>query len=316
MQKDSKQILDHLNNFLDYLAVEKGLSNKTQANYSAFLKKFLYWLKGNHLENLKPHQLTEDYLWQYRVWLSRQTGKKNTALKKRTQNYYLIALRALLNYFADRGIISLPAEKIKLAREESEKKIKFLSLDQIEKLLETPDQKNTPGLRDRAILETLFSTGLRVAELVNLDREQIKIKNETKDLEVSVTGKGNRTRTVYFSERAIDALKKYLVKRNDSEKALFIHYRGPKQSLKRLSTRSVENLVKKYALMAGISVLTTPHVLRHSFATDLLMQGVDLRTVQEFLGHKNITTTQVYTHVTNRRLRDIHRKFHGGRKKK
>jgi site-specific recombinase XerD len=315
MLKDNRPILDHLIDFLEYLAVEKGLSNKTQQNYKMFLHKFFEWLNGNKLNDLKPHELTDDHIWKYRVWLSRSFDKiKKTPLKKSTQNYYLIALRSFLVYFTDRNILSLPAEKIKLAKDKDEKAVKFLNLDQVEKLLAIPNTAHLSGLRDRAILETLFSTGLRVAELVSIDRDQVKMKKETKDLEISITGKGNRTRTVYFSERAVAHLKNYLAKRNDNEKALFINYRGPKKAVKRLTPRSVESLVKKYALLAGISVLTTPHVLRHSFATDLLMQGVDLRTVQEFLGHKNITTTQIYTHVTNQRLRDIHRKFHGGKK--
>lgn len=315
MKKTDQPLLKHLNDFLEYLAVEKGLSNKTQENYKMFLKKFFNFLDENRLSDLKPHELTDDHVWKYRVWLSRSFNKfKKTPLKKSTQNYYLIALRAFLVYFTDRNILSLPAEKIKLAKDKDERAVKFLTLEQVKKLLETPKSSTLTGLRDRAILETLFSTGLRVAELVSLNRDQVKLKPDTKDLELSITGKGNRTRTVYFSERAVRHLKNYLAKRTDNDRALFINYRGPKKSAKRLTSRSVENLVKKYALLAGIPVPTTPHILRHSFATDLLMQGVDLRTVQEFLGHKNITTTQVYTHVTNRRLRDIHRKFHGGRK--
>lgn len=315
MRKETRPIQEHLIDFLEYLAVERGLSNKTQENYKMFLHKFFDWLKENHLGNLKPHELTDDHIWKYRVWLSRSFNKfKKTPLKKSTQNYYLIALRVFLVYFTDRNILSLPAEKIKLAKDKDERAVKFLTLDQVKKLLDTPKTTDPSGLRDKAILETLFSTGLRVAELVNLNRDQIKIKVETKDLEISITGKGNRTRTVYFSERAVSHLKNYLKTRTDTDKALFINYRTVKNVSRRLTSRSVENIVKKYALLAGIPILTTPHVLRHSFATDLLMQGVDLRTIQEFLGHKNITTTQVYTHVTNQRLRDIHRKFHGGRK--
>lgn len=315
MIKDTRPLLDHLIDFLEYLAVEKGLSNKTQENYKMFLHKFFEWLNESKLSDLKPHELTDDHIWKYRVWLSRSFDKKKkTPLKKSTQNYYLIALRAFLVYFTDRNILSLPAEKIKLAKDKDERAVKFLNLEQVEKLLAMPKKEIITGLRDRAILEALFSTGLRVAELIGINRDQVKLKSETKDLEISITGKGNRTRTVYFSERAVYHLKNYLNKRIDNEKALFINYRGPKKAGKRLTSRSVENLVKKYALLAGIPVLTTPHVLRHSFATDLLMQGVDLRTVQEFLGHKNITTTQIYTHVTNQRLRDIHRKFHGGGK--
>jgi site-specific recombinase XerD len=310
LKRDDSPIESHLINFLEYLAIEKGLSNKTQENYRRFLKKFFDWLKENGLEKIKPHELTEEHIWKYRVWLSRQP------LKKSTQNYYLIALRSLLNYFTERNILSLPSEKVKLARDKSEKRIKFLTLDQLKRLLEAPSLKTLTGLRDRAILETLFSTGLRVSEIVNLNRDQIKIKPETKDLEISIVGKGDRIRTVYLSERAVDALRKYLQTRNDKEKALFINYRGPKNSPRRLTPRAIQKIVKKYSLMAGLPIDITPHVLRHTFATDLLNQGVDIRVVQEFLGHKNITTTQVYTHVTNPRLREIHRKFHSGRKLK
>jgi len=317
MKKDNQPISAHLTNFLEYLAVEKGLANKTQENYKMFLKKFFDWLKLNHLESILPHQLTEEHIWKYRVWLSRAITKtKKEPLKKSTQNYYLIALRAFLNYFTDRNILSLPAEKIKLARDKKERTIKFLTLDQLKKLLDSPKISTIQGCRDRAILETLFSTGLRVGELVKLDRDQIKIKPETKDLEISIIGKGGQTRTVYFSERAIESLRKYLTTRHDKEKALFINYHGPKNSPRRLSSRSVEEIVKKYSLIAGLPINITPHVLRHTFATDLLNQGVDIRVVQEFLGHKNITTTQVYTHVTNPRLREIHQKFHSGRKLK
>jgi site-specific recombinase XerD len=183
-------------------------------------------------------------------------------------------------------------------------------LDQIKKLLESPCTSKLSGLRDRAILELFFSTGLRIAELVSLNRNQIKIGKEN-DLEVVVVGKGNRSRPVYLSPRALKWLKKYLQSREDKEKALFINYKGPKNADKRLSIRSIENIVKKYAIMAGLPSFTVPHTIRHSFATNLLAQGVDLREIQEFLGHKSIGTTQLYASVTNKRLRDIHRKFHG-----
>lgn len=311
--KNNKPIIEHINDFFEYLDIEKGLSNKSQITYQRFLNKFIQWLKLNHLENLTPHQLTEEHIRKYRVYLA-QNVNKNTKepIKRTTQNYYLIALRNLLNYFADRNINSLPAEKVKLAKSKiaNERVIKFLTLEQIKKLLEAPDVSTQVGLRDRAILETLFSTGLRVAELVSLNREQIKINPNLNDLEIVIIGKGNRPRPVYFSKRALKWLKKYLETRNDKEKALFINYKGPKLSSKRLSARSIENIVKKYSLLAGIPIFTTPHTLRHSFATDLLMQGVDLRTVQEFLGHKNISTTQIYAHITSRKLRETHRKFH------
>jgi len=177
--------------------------------------------------------------------------------------------------------------------------------------LEAPKTSTATGLRDRAILETFFSTGLRVAELVSLNKEQIKITPELKDLEIVVIGKGNRSRPVYFSERAIKWLRKYLETRKDKEKALFISYKGPTTTReKRLSSRSMESIVKKYAILAGIPTFTTCHTIRHSFATDLLSQGVDLRTIQEFLGHKNISTTQIYASVTSKKLRETHKKFH------
>ncbi len=312
MKKNTKPIIEHINDFLEYLDIEKGLSNKSQITYQRFLKKFVNWLKINNLESLLPHELTQEHVRKYRVFLS-QIFNKNTKepIKRTTQNYYLIALRNLLNYFTDRDIISLPAEKIKLIKSKwNERAIKFLTLDQVKKLLESPKTSTLSGLRDRAILETLFSTGLRVAELINLNREQIKIIPKTSDLEITIIGKGNRPRPVYFSKRAIKWLKKYLETRQDKEKALFINYKGPKQAPKRLSSRSVENIVKKYAILAGIPTFTSPHTIRHSFATDLLNQGVDLRTVQEFLGHKNISTTQIYAHVTSKKLREAHRKFH------
>lgn len=311
MRKSSKPISDHLTDFLDWLDIEKGLSNKSQENYSRFLKKFINWLKKNDLIDLKPHQLSPTHIWDYRVYLSRQS---KTPLKKSTQNYYLIALRSLLNFFADRDITTLPAEKIKLAKDKSEKTVHFLNLEQIEKLLSATNvSKTRGGLRDRAILESLFSTGLRIAELVSLNREQIRLKAITKDLEVGIVGKGNYPRTVYFSERAVEWLKKYLETRQDKEKALFINYQGRKDASRRLTARSIEKIIKKYALLAGLPANTTPHTLRHSFATDLLSKGADLRLIQEFLGHRNIATTQIYTHVTNKRLRDVHRQFHSGK---
>lgn len=306
MENQEKPISKHFSDFLEYLAVEKGLSQKTQENYHKFLKKFLEFLKKNNKLNIKPKDIDEELIWQYKLFLA------NSPLQRSTQNYYLIALRSLLAYFSERNIKSLPPDKVKLAKDKSDKKVRFLNLEQIKRLLEAPNLAQKTGLRDRAILESLFSTGLRVSELVALNRDQFKIKENTKDLEISIVGKGGKIRTVYFSERALYWLKQYLETRNDKEKALFINYRS-KTGAKRLSTRSVENIVKKYALLAGLPVNTTPHVLRHSFATDLLIKGVDLRTVQEFLGHRNIATTQIYTHVTNARLRDIHRKFHSGR---
>ncbi len=318
MKKSTKTILEHIPNFLEYLDIEKGLSNKTQETYSRLLDKFSNWLNKNNLQDLKPYQLTSKHIWKYRVFLSRHINKNtNEPLKKSTRNHYLIVLRNLLNFFADRDILSLPAEKIKLTKSKrDERVVKFLPLNQIKKLLDAPKTSALTGLRDRAILETLFSTALRVAELASLDREQIKITPKTKDLEIVIIGKGNRPRPVFFSERAVKWLRKYLDTRQDKENALFINYKGPKNAPRRLSTRSVENIVKKYVLLAGVPIFTSPHTLRHSMATDLLSQGVDLRTIQEFLGHKSITSTQIYVHVTSKKLREIHRKFHSGKRLK
>ncbi len=318
MKKSQKPIVEHINGFLEFLDIEKGLSNKSQETYERFIRKFSNWLKSNNLENLLPHELTEEHIWKYRVFLSKSFSKSTKEpIKRSTQNYYLISLRNLLNYFTSRDIQSLPAEKIKLTKEKGDKAIKFLNLEQLEKLLLAPDTKNITGLRDRAILETFFSTGMRIAELVSLNREQLRITPITKDLEISIIGKGGRIRTVYFSGRAMNALKNYLEIRKDKEKALFINYKGPKnQKGNRLSARAVENLVKKYSIIAGVPITTTPHTLRHTFATDLLNKGVDIRMVQEFLGHRNIATTQIYTHVTSKRLRDIHRQYHSGKELK
>lgn len=315
MEKSQKPIPRHLNDFLDWLEIEKGLSSKSQENYSRFLKKFWDWLKINKIEQLKPHELTSEHIWKYRAYLARQyVPKIKKTLKKTTQNYYLIALRSLLNFFADRDIISLPAEKIKLAKYKDARVISFLNLEQLEKLFAAPDISKINELRDRAILESLFSTGMRIAELISLNREQIKLKPETKDLEIVIIGKGSRPRTVYFSERATRWLRNYLETRKDKEKALFINYKNKKGTSRRLMPRSIQKSIKKYAIKAGLPLTTTPHVMRHSFGTDLLSQGVDLRSLQEFLGHKTPAATQIYTHVTSKRLREIHRKIHSGRK--
>jgi len=315
MKKSQIPISKHINDFLDWIDVEKGLSTKTQENYKRFLDRFLFWLKKSNLESLLPHQLIPEHIWDYRVFLSRQfTTYKGQPLKKATQNYYLIALRALLGYFVAKDILSLPPGKITLPMPDKEKSVKFLTIEQLNKLFSVPNTSNVMGLRDRAILEAFFSTGMRISELTALNKEQIKIKPGMTDLELGIVGKGGRARTVYFSKSAIDWLGKYLETRKDDEKALFINYSGPKNAPRRLTPRAIEKTIKKYTVMAGLPITTTPHVLRHSFATDLLVQGVDLRTVQEFLGHKNILATQIYTHVTNKRLRDIHKKFHGGTK--
>jgi len=313
MQESPIPIPRHISDFLDWLDIEKGLSSKSQENYSRFLKRFLDWLKVAKLADLKPHELTADHIWKYRVFLSRQYRPQSpTPLKKSTQNYYLIALRSLLSYFAARDILSIPAEKIKLSKDKSERQVRFLTLEQVEKLFAIPKTSTPQGLRDRSILETFFSTGMRVAELTALNR--LKIPNDAKELELGIVGKGGRVRTVYFSERALLWLRKYLKTRRDNKNPLFINYLRRKDVPSRLTPRSIEKIIKKYAQLAGLPATTTPHVMRHSFATDLLSQGVDIRTLQEFLGHKSISATQIYAHVTSKRLREIHKKFHGGNK--
>ena len=323
MNKSSKPIKDHLQDFLDYCEVEKGLRDNTQKNYKKYLEKFFYWMGQTKNSSLLPHQLTQDHIWTYRLFLSRTpshaTGK---LLSKGTQNYYLIALRALLAYFVAKDILSLPPGKITLPKaDKGQKTVKFLSLDQIGKLLASVEPKDPISTRDRAILEAFFSTGLRIAELVALNFEQFNSLKEKKDMELGVIGKGGKPRVVYFSERALGYIKSYLVIRynikNANTKALFINFRDTKgESDSRLTPRSIERMVKKNALLSGIPVFTTPHTLRHSYATDLLNQGVDLRSIQEFLGHSNIATTQIYTHVTNKQLRDTHRQFHSDPDKK
>ncbi|MCD4693822.1 tyrosine-type recombinase/integrase [bacterium] len=311
-----KSIKEYKKDFLDYLEIEKGLSSNTQKNYLRFLTKFFKWLESNNLKSLTPDSLNPDHISKYRIFLARHVDPKTKkTLKKSTQNLYLISLRSLLEYFTEKNIPSLSTTSIKLAKDKSDREVKFLTLSQVKRLLSSPGSKNIITLRDRAILEVLFSTGLRVQELVNLNRDQLKINKKMEDLEVVIVGKGNRVRTVYFSSRAVGNLKNYLDARKDLDEALFINYwPGAKKSneSRRLTVKSIDNIVKKYVIISGLPTITTPHTLRHSFATDLLSQGVDLRLVQEFLGHRNIATTQIYTHVTKKQLKDIHKKIHGG----
>lgn len=322
MKKSNLPLIKHINDFLDYCEVEKGLLPVSTKNYHNFLKVFASWLKISKKDGILPHQLNDKMIWDYRLYLSRKKDYKGDYIKKTTQSYYLRALRNLMNYFTDKDILSLPAEKIKLPKlTDKDKKIKFLNFDQIAKLLSMPDQSTPAGRRDRSILEVLFSTGLRISELTSLNIDQFNLQNllkgKIKEMELSITGKGGSIRTVYFSERALGWLAKYLRTRQDMLSPLFTNYhRGADDKNEhRLTLRAVENIVKKYAMMAGLPVKATPHTLRHSFATDLLEQGADLRSVQELLGHKNIATTQIYTHITSPHLRDIHRRFHSGGRK-
>lgn len=308
--------------FLEHLEIEKGRSQLTVRNYNFYLNNFLNWAYSNSSMQKKisqPEEITQEIIRQYRLWLARQPNQRGGNLSNATQNYYLIALRAFLKYLAKRDIKTLTPEKIELAKI-PERQISFLEGDDLEKLLESPlkiDQQEIIKFRDKAILELLFSTGLRVSELTNLKLEDINLNKD----EFSVKGKGGKWRVVFLSNQAKYWLKKYLEMRTDMDPALFIrHDRGQKetnkkQSENRLTPRSVQRLIKKYTKIAGITKKITTHSLRHSYATDLLASGADLRAVQELLGHKNITTTQVYTHVTDQHLKEVYQAFHGKRRK-
>ena len=296
--------------FLEYLEIEKGRSLHTVTNYDHYLSRFLEYAKVT-----KPKDVTESMVREYRLWLNRQPGSKNgrdqETLKRKTQNYYLIALRAFLKYLRKRGIESLSPEKIELAKV-PERSLDLISSDELDRLLSAPDTTTLKGLRDRALLELLFSTGLRVSELCSLSVDLDLSKDE-----FSIRGKGDKVRVVFLTDMAKSTLREYLKARKDMDDALFIQLGKNAKSAKdlRLTPRAVQRIVKFYATKAGITRTVTPHVIRHSFATDLLQNGADLRSVQALLGHANIATTQVYTHVTDKHLHDIHRRFHSGNKK-
>lgn len=307
-----KILTSYISDFLEYCEIQKGLSQLTIRNYAYYLNKFNDFLKSKNKEGISPSDLSNQDIWDFRIFLSRYKNEiLKRGLKRNSQSYFLIALRAFLKYLAKNDVKSLSADKVELPKKES-RKIKFLSQEQVDKILEAPHGEDIISYRDKAILETLFSTGLRVAELVALNQEQINFQTR----EIGVIGKGDKPRVVFLSDNAIMALKKYLEQRKDKEKALFINYRGRKNDsgVKRLTVRSIQRLIKKYVRKTGLSVEATPHTMRHSFATDLLMQGADLRSVQELLGHTNIATTQIYTHVTNKQLKDVHFAFHSGNK--
>ncbi len=296
--------------FLEYVEIERGRSIKTVENYDRYLTRFF-----GHAKITKPGDITETAIREFRLWLNRQPGTKDT-MKRRTQNYYLIALRSFLKFLTKRGITSLPPERIELAKTEA-RELDLITTEELLRLLTAPDLSSLKGLRDKAMLELFFSTGLRVSELASLPRD-LNVDSD----EFSIRGKGEKVRVVFVSDEARAAVKAYLAKRDDMDDALFVQVVGKggkdvlaKQSTLRLTPRSIERIVKHYATKAGISKKVTPHVIRHSFATDLLSNGADLRSVQALLGHANITTTQVYTHVTDKHLRDIHKNFHGKRRK-
>ncbi len=291
--------------FLEHTEIGRGRSIKTVENYDRYLSRFFEFAK---IKSAK--QITDTLIREYRLWLNRQPASNRDTLKKRTQNYYMIALRAFLKYLASRGVDSLSPERIELAKV-SERHLDLISLPELERLMKAPDTSTLQGLRDKAMLELFFSTGLRVSELASLPRD-LDIDAD----EFPIRGKGEKVRVVFISPHARDAVKQYLKKRNDLEDAMFVNIvRDPaKTAPSRLTPRSIERIVKRYAIKAGISKKVTPHVIRHSFATDLLSNGADLRSVQMLLGHANISTTQIYTHVTDKVLRETHKKFHSRRK--
>ena len=294
-------IQKYLREFLEDLELERGRSLKTIENYNHYLDRFF-----SQAGISRPDDISEEKVRSFRLWMGRaQNGKE---LSTKTRNYHLIALRQFLKYLAKRNIVSLAPEKIELARLR-DRDIDIPPIEDLERLLAAPKPHSLQGLRDRAILELLFSTGLRISELIALSRDSIDLKRE----EFSVRGKGGKIRLVFLSGRAKSALKEYQDKRTDMEEALFASTQ--KKDPKRLSVRQVERLVARYAIAAGIGRKVTPHTLRHLFATDLLMNGADLRSVQALLGHSSITTTQIYTHVTDKQLREVHKAFHSRRRK-
>lgn len=291
--------------FLESLEIERGRSLNTITNYDRYLKRFLEFSGVT-----EPKQITDELIRKYRIWLNRQPALAGETLHKRTQNYYLIALRAFLKYLARREITSLPPDRIELAKTEA-RDLDLITHEELKRLMAASDGEDLASMRDKAMLELLFSTGLRVSELASLSRD-LDLSND----EFSIRGKGSKVRVVFLSDKAKEVTKKYLSKRKDIDNALFINLSPSKDKTnedKRLTPRSIERIVKKYAIKAGISKKVTPHIIRHSFATDLLRNGADIRAVQMLLGHSNISTTQVYTHVTDKHLREVHKKFHDKR---
>lgn len=300
-----------ITDFLEYLELERHASQKTISNYDHYLKRFLEFTG-----DVDPATIDLALIRRYRLHLSRWVDPRdNTPLKRVTQNYFMIALRAFLRYLARQDIQTLSAEKIELGESDASP-LKVLDDSSLERLLKAPDTSSKEGLRDRALLELLFSTGLRVSELASLNRDTVNLERR----EFSVVGKGSKERVVFLSESAAAALEAYLPTRKDTYKPLFIRYQGRLDITDggenmRLTVRSIQRTVEKYVKQTGLSVKATPHTLRHNFATDLLINGADIRSVQEMLGHSSISTTQIYTHVTNKHLQDVHKAFHSGNNK-
>ncbi|MCX6755858.1 MAG: tyrosine-type recombinase/integrase [Candidatus Nomurabacteria bacterium] len=295
--------------FLEHVEIEKGNSLLTVRNYDHYISRFFQVAKVSD-----PTDITDDVIREFRLHINRLPGMKvrgqsAATLKKNTQNYHLIALRAFLKYMMKRGVTSLSPDKIELAKIK-ERHLDLISVDELARLMNAPDMATPKGLRDKAILELFFSTGLRLSELCSLNRDLDLSKDE-----FSIRGKGEKVRVVFLSPTAKEAIKVYLKNRKDLDEPLFVQNSRNRSDSGRLTPRSIERIVKYYAIKAGISKKVTPHVIRHSFATDLLSNGADIRSVQMMLGHANIATTQIYTHVTDSQLRDVHKKFHSKGKK-
>lgn len=306
-----------LSDFLTYLEVERNRSERTVKNYDFYLRRFFAWAKG-----IAPEKITLDNVRQYRVWLNRYKDERGRPMKKNTQNYHLIALRSFLKYLAKRDVKTLAPEKIELARM-PERSVEFLDAPELERLLETPLLGGKAGdggysllqLRDKAILEMLFSTGLRVSELAGLTKTMVNLKRE----EFTVRGKGDKPRVVFLSNQARHWLQQYLERRRDVEPHLFVSHDRAANGREYdggLTPRSIQRIVEHYARAAGITKRITPHTVRHTFATDLLRNGADIRSVQTLLGHSSITTTQIYTHITDERLKEVYNSFHAKRRRK
>lgn len=292
--------------YLNHLEIEKNRSQKTVENYDRYLKRFLSWAKIS-----SPVQISNDVVRNYRLYLNRLTPP----LKKITQAYHLIALRNFLKYLAKRDVKTLTADKIELGKN-GDRHIDFMENEEIERLLDSANGNNIKNLRDRALMELLFSTGLRVSELCSLNKESVNLKRG----EFAVRGKGDKIRVVFLSEPARRSLENYLGQRKDIDEALFVRNSkiqniSSKNEDLRLTPRSIQRIVKHYATKAGLVKNIHPHTLRHSFATDLLRNGADLRSVQAMLGHANVTTTQIYTHITDTQLKEVHQAFHARRRK-
>lgn len=291
--------------FLEHLEIEKGASLKTVENYDRYLTRFFEFGK---LKN--AHDITDSAVREFHLWLNRQLTGKNKAnketLSKKTQNYYLIALRVFLKYLTKKNISSLHADQIDLAKV-PQRSLNLITETELSRLLAAPSGKDLKSLRDKAILELLFSTGLRVSELCSLNND-IDLKAD----ELSIRGKGGKVRVIFLSEEAKGAIREYLKERKDMDEALFVQLskNNKEDRENRLSRKAIERIVKEYATRAGISKKVTPHVIRHCFATDLLSNGADIRSVQMMLGHSDISTTQIYTHITDKQLREVHKKFH------